>query len=163
MGLVKLNGPNGKSLRNQTVHVTDIETQVLPYTEEALHILKREQGVGLAAPQIGVPYAWYVDLSGNFRINPLILESEEPQEMVEGCLSLPDKWYRKTRFKNVVLGYTDISGVECQEELKDLLAYIAQHETEHLSGQILSDTGQRVYAGEVEATSVQSDGTLTQQ
>lgn len=163
MGLVRLNGPNGKSLRNETQPVTDIETQVTPYTEEAVRILTRERGVGLAAPQMGVPYSWYLDLSGTFRINPRVLDGEEPQEMVEGCLSLPDKWYRKTRFKNVVIEYTDISGEVRQEELDDLMAFIAQHETEHLSGKILSDTGERVYAGEVDVTSVQSGETLAQQ
>lgn len=163
MGLVKLNGPNGKSLRNQTEQVTDIETQVTPYIQEATRILTREQGVALAAPQMGVPYSWYLDLSGNFRINPEIVQGLEPLEMVEGCLSLPDKWYRTTRFKVVTLKYLNLEGEEQVEELEGLLAFIAQHETEHLSGQILSDTGERVYAGEVEATSVQSDETLAQQ
>lgn len=163
MGLVTLHGPKGKSLRNKTEPVTDIETQVLPYTAEAIRILTREQGVGLAAPQMGVPYAWYLDVSGAFRINPFILAAEEPQEMVEGCLSLPQKWYRKTRFKKVTLQFTDTSGEIQNEELEDIMAFIAQHETEHLSGIILADSGERVYAGEIQASSVQSNGTLAQQ
>lgn len=163
MGLVRLNGPNGKSLRNETQEVTNIEEQVTPYTQEALLILAREQGVGLAAPQMGVPYAWYLDLSGVFRINPKIIQSEDPQEMVEGCLSLPERWYRKTRFNKVVLEFTDLSGERRTEELESLLAYIAQHETEHLAGTLISDSGERVYAGEVDVSSVQSDETLVQQ
>ena len=153
MGLVRLNGPNGKSLRNVTQEVTDIETQVMPYIEEARHIMQREQGVGLAAPQMGVPYSWYLDMSGSFRINPSLSEFDDPQYLAEGCLSLPDKWYLKMRYKNVVLDYTNLDGEPATEKLESLLAFIAQHEVEHLSGVILSDSGERVYAGEIDSSS----------
>lgn len=163
MGLVTLNSPKGKTLRKPCEPVTDVETQVKPYLDEALHILRREQGVGLAAPQMGVPYRWYIDLAGVVHINPEIVHTDELQEMVEGCLSLPGQYYRTNRYRVVTLRFTNLDGEEFTADMEDMNAYIAQHEVDHLNGVLLRDKPEatRFYAGD-ERANIRSDGTPIQ-
>lgn len=156
MGLVTLNGPKGKSLRAATNPVDDIATQVIPYLDEAKHVLEREHGVGLAAPQIGVPYAWYVDTLGTVYINPVIEEITEdgddesngPVSVFEGCLSLPERWFKTTRQPKVVMRFTDVLGDEQLLTFSGVSAWVAQHECDHLRGVLVSDHGTRVYKGD---------------
>lgn len=164
MGLVTLNSPNGKILRKVCEPVTDVDTQVKPYLDEALHILRREAGVGLAAPQMGLLYRWYIDLAGVVHINPEIVDASEPQEMVEGCLSLPERYYKTNRFRVVTLKFTDLDGEEFTAEMEDMNAYIAQHELDHLNGVLLHDKpeAERFYAGDIRS-STRSGGTPVQQ
>jgi peptide deformylase len=128
--------------------VTDIETQVKPYLDEAIHILKREDGVGLAAPQIGIPYAWYVDKLSVPYINPQIIESSDETSVFEGCLSVPERWYSTQRYGKITLRFTNLDGNEEILRFSGLSAWVAQHECDHLSGVLVCDHGERVYKGE---------------
>lgn len=147
MGLVRLNGPNGKRLRNTCEPVTDYSTQVDPYVQRGLEIIVREEGIGLAAPQMGVPYRWYLNNKGEVIINPEIVETGEPCSIVEGCLSIPGRWFEVDRFKSVTMEY-DNGDERIRVELDGFDAYVAQHECDHLDGRLISDHGTRRYAGD---------------
>lgn len=104
-----------------------------------------EDGVGLAAPQIGVSRSVFVadEQNGNgarIFINPVIVsKSEEQVQMEEGCLSIPEIYENVYRPKSVVLKYFTPEGSEVHEEIGGYLARIVQHEYDHLQGILFVD------------------------
>jgi peptide deformylase len=130
--------------------VDDIAQQVLPYIDEAKRIIEREQGVGLAAPQLGVPYKWYMDQLFMVYVNPEILEDPEAEsvKVFEGCLSIPERWYSTKRDSKINLRFTDVTGTQQILQFSGISAWVAQHECDHLNGTLISDHGERVYKGD---------------
>ena len=110
--------------------------------EETMH---ENNGVGLAAPQVGVLKRCVVvdpcDDSGEalFMINPVIVSGEGDQECVEGCLSVPNKRGMVHRPYQVTCRYTDMDGNEMEIEAEGLLANIICHELDHLDGVLYVD------------------------
>ncbi len=104
-------------------------------------------GVGLAAPQIGVPLRIFVvdlsighDANGLLvMINPEFVERDGMQLEEEGCLSLPGFNATVVRPKRAVVKALDRNGVEYQREGSDLLARAFQHEMDHLDGRLFVD------------------------
>jgi len=125
-------------------------TELLANMFETMH---NANGVGLAAPQIGLNIRLFViDLSclsdehpeyENYKkiiINPEIVEiSEEEVTMEEGCLSLPGISENVVRKNTVVLNYLDENFVEHQNEFTGYPARVVQHEYDHLEGQLFID------------------------
>lgn len=113
---------------------------------ETLLATNKPKGVGLAAPQIGEPYQVFITRpSATSRIevfiNPKILkvvnakpQSDNKDDKLEGCLSIPKIWGKVNRSKNVVLSYQDLKGAIHKREFKGFPATIVQHETDHLQG-----------------------------
>ncbi len=112
-----------------------------------------DQGVGLAAPQIGKSIRIFVIDSSPFKemypdveiykgvfINPIMLE-EFGEDFVfnEGCLSLPDIHEEITRKSEIRISFTDENGVSKTEHFKGLVARIIQHEYDHLEGKLFTD------------------------
>lgn len=111
------------------------------------------EGVGLAAPQVGLPIRLLViDLApfkeddpelGSFRktmINPELLEvSEEEIEMDEGCLSIPGISETVTRPEYIKIKYLDSDFNEYVEEYEGFYARVIQHEYDHLEGNLFTD------------------------
>ena len=111
------------------------------------------EGVGLAAPQIGLPVQLFVvDLAplkeehpelGDFRvtfINPEILEeSEEEVAYDEGCLSIPGISETVVRPEYIKIRYFDVDFNEHILELDDFKARVVQHEYDHLEGHLFTD------------------------
>ncbi len=113
-------------------------------------------GVGIAAPQIGInTRVAHITLGrlGGQRdtftiIDPEILEySEKTDVESEGCLSLPGHWGPVERSKRVKLKFTDAKGREKIMEFKGFEARIVQHEVDHLNGTLFID---HVPEGELE-------------
>lgn len=105
-------------------------------------------GVGLAAPQIGVPLRVFTyrlnDRDGTLReghvVNPVLLPvDEEEQYGPEGCLSVPDLVLPVRRRLRVVVEGLDISGEPVRVQGTELLARCLQHETDHLDGILFLD------------------------
>ncbi len=103
------------------------------------------KGVGLAAPQIGIPLAIFCTRpkeKDEIRvfINPKILKSETPisnadkTNQLEGCLSIPGVWGTVNRSPKLTLSYQDETGKTHEEEMSGFLATIVQHEMDHLQG-----------------------------
>lgn len=124
--------------------------------EETLVAQVDPQGVGLAAPQVGVDLAIFIikpTLSADTEvfINPKVLEiveghkskvesrkqnEEDDKEDIklEGCLSIPKIWGPVTRNSKVLLEYQDLSGEKITKWFTGFKAVIVQHETDHLNG-----------------------------
>ena len=104
-------------------------------------------GIGLAAPQVGVPLRLaVVDLIPDEKpapihmVNPEILRvSEEWATREEGCLSLPGQYAEIARPARVVVRYLDLQGTRQELEADGLLAACLQHEIDHLDGVLFVD------------------------
>lgn len=107
---------------------------------EMLKTMKENNGVGLAANQVGVDKRIFVmqcadDKPAYIFINPVIKnKSDETQSQDEGCLSVPSIYAPVQRAKVVTLSWTDIKGVNHEETFDGLESVCVQHELEHLDG-----------------------------
>ncbi|MBI2439650.1 MAG: peptide deformylase [Candidatus Moranbacteria bacterium] len=112
----------------------DIQT-LLPEMIETMH---REKGVGLAAPQIGIPLRLAViEVEGKtlFLINPEITSfAQEKIIFEEGCLSLPGQFFPIVRSESITLKYLNEKGLPKKIRAKGFLAIVIQHEVDHLDG-----------------------------
>ncbi|MBR4941160.1 MAG: peptide deformylase [Clostridia bacterium] len=99
--------------------------------------LLEENGVGLAAPQIGtVRRIFIINNNGVLKeyINPEILETVGEQDCLEGCLSLPDVWGRVKRPAWVKIRAQDENGEFFEDSADGLIAECFMHENDHLNG-----------------------------
>jgi peptide deformylase len=115
--------------------------------EKMLEIMYENNGVGLAAPQLGVLQRIVVldpqidDINEpHILINPTIIShTDELTELKEGCLSLPGLYLDISRPNEIVVEYMDINGEIKKLEAADFLAKIIQHEIDHLNGKLIID------------------------
>ncbi len=100
------------------------------------------QGVGLAAPQIGISKrAAVVDVGGGpiKFINPEIIKKEGSDIVEEGCLSIPGASVKVKRAKKIKVRYMDENGKTLTIVAEGLLARAIQHEIDHLNGRLIID------------------------
>ena len=111
--------------------------------DDMAETLEKANGVGLAAPQVGiVRRAVIIDTGEGLYelINPEIIEeSEETQRVLEGCLSCPGEWGYTTRPKKVKFKAQNRKGEWYEKEVEDLFAQAVCHELAHLDGQLFVD------------------------
>jgi len=132
--------------RTRLVTPADAE-QIRALVPQMFDLMYRAPGIGLAAPQVGVPLRFAViDLMPDDQrapfvmINPEILAvSEELATREEGCLSLPGMYADVSRPALVKVRYQDEAGVRHQVEADGLLAACLQHEIDHLDGVLFVD------------------------
>ena len=115
--------------------------------DDMIHTMYAAPGVGLAAPQVGVPLrVFVVDVSVGrtasdliVMVNPTFLERDGVQLEEEGCLSLPGFNATVVRPARAVMRGFDRDGHEQIIEGRDLLARAFQHEMDHLEGTVFVD------------------------
>lgn len=124
--------------------------QLIDEMKKTLIATKNPKGVGLAAPQIGVPYQIFVTKPTEkspvrLFINPEIVAQSgqtdgvpERNNKLEGCLSIPKIWGKVKRSERLTLRYQDEKGAPQTEEFTGFLATIIQHETDHLGGTLFT-------------------------
>ena len=111
--------------------------------------LQKADGVGLAAPQIGVLRRLFIMDTGDGLkecINPKILETKGTQECVEGCLSSPGEYGLIIRPQTVKLQAQNRDGKFFIVTLEGLAAECAEHECDHLDGIVFKDKVERMLA-----------------
>jgi peptide deformylase len=129
-------------LRGKALPVKEINAGVLRVLDNMRDTMYAADGVGLAAPQIGIPKRMIVvDIGENLLelINPEIIKQEGNQLGSEGCLSVPGIVGRVNRAKKVLVKGLDRNGQELNFEAVDLLAKVLQHEIDHLEGILFID------------------------
>ncbi len=137
-------------LREKCAPVNDITPDVISAMESMTRMMREQNGVGLAAPQVGILKRFLVmidpDTEQVFKmINPVIVQrSSDTCSMEEGCLSVLGAdnlpvFSNVVRPKSVVVKWTDDAGVERCAEMSGLPARIVQHETDHLDGVLFID------------------------
>lgn len=137
-------------LREKCVPVDEITPKLLGIMDEMVAMMREQNGVGLAAPQVGITKRFLVmmdpDAGTVYRmINPKILShSTDTVVMEEGCLSVlgPDYlpvYSNVRRPASVTVSWTDENGNPCMADMSGLPARIVQHETDHLDGVLFID------------------------
>lgn len=133
-------------LREQAVEVRRFNENLHQLLDGMKETLYDADGVGLAAPQIGVSkQVVIVDIGEGLieLINPKIIASEGVEEDIEGCLSVPGKNGIVKRAKKVTVTAQDRYGNPFTVEGEGLLARAFQHEIDHLKGILYVDIMER--------------------
>ena len=127
--------------------VEHVSVEVERLVDDMVETMYAAPGIGLAAPQIGVPLrVFVVDLSGGrdpaaliTMINPEFVERDGMQFEEEGCLSIPGFTATVARPKRAIVRGLDRHGNPHTVEGTDLLARAFQHEMDHLDGKLFVD------------------------
>ncbi len=147
-----------KVLRTRAEEITTVNDEVQQVARRMIELMHAEQGIGLAAPQVGLSWRMFIACvpAGEGRsdddelpssctapmvcINPVISDPEGPLEPYdEGCLSLPDITGEVRRPRMVTLSALDIEGQPFSIQGTGLLARCWQHELDHLDGILILD------------------------
>ena len=128
------------------------EPEIKILSEELLGILKKENGLGLAAPQVGQHLkmiAINTKQDDQIFINPKItFKSFFRNEIAEeGCLSLPNIFGLVKRAKKVKVKYYNLEGKKIKIKAEGLLARVFQHEIDHLNGILFIDKAKEITKG----------------
>lgn len=142
-------------LVKESMPVAEITDEVQEILNNMVETMHDANGVGLAAPQVGINQRFFViDIGdGVVRkiINPEILEfSDEVTETDEGCLSVPGIYKKVKRAYKIKVSYLNEKNEKIEEEMTGFLAKAFQHEFDHLSGTLfiekISPVARRVIA-----------------
>ena len=129
-------------------NVDIIDDSIISTLDQMLECMYQNNGIGLAAPQVGILKRLVViDCSDNKDIkkplkliNPEIIKlSKNISEFEEGCLSLPSQYAKVIRPSEITLKYNNIEGLTCEREFIGLEATCIQHEIDHLDGKLFVD------------------------
>ncbi len=124
-------------LGEQAKAVGKVDKKTKELVDAMVKIMREENGVGLAANQVGVLQRVFVYDDGNglgVLINAKIISRKGEQTGPEGCLSVPGLQGEVTRANEVVVKGLDENGKEVKIKAEGLLARIFQHEMDHLDG-----------------------------
>ena len=130
-------------LRQVAPDVPKISKKTILLIDDMVRIMRRANGVGLAAPQVGILQRLIVINPEGMRptalINPVIVKAEGEQIGQEGCLSIPGLYGDVKRYDYVEVEALDRRGRELTYELEGMPARIVQHEIDHLDGILFID------------------------
>jgi peptide deformylase len=130
-------------LRTPAEKVTSFDRALRRLAADLAATMRAAAGVGLAAPQVGVPlrvFVYEVDGTRGQMVNPTVTESSASlEEQLEGCLSLPGLGFALGRPLAVTVRGQDLDGEPHSLEASGLLARCLLHETDHLDGILYVD------------------------
>lgn len=147
MALRKVFHEGDPVLRKTSRKVEKFGDRLQELIDDLFETMRAENGVGLAAPQVGVLkrlFVMNVDAEGDpaqdlVIINPEFLDQEGQQQEIEGCLSLPGLYGYVDRPARVKIRYQDRTGSWQELEADGLLARCICHESDHLEGILFED------------------------
>lgn len=134
-------------LRKRSVEIDTFDEQLSTLVDDMLETMYDGNGIGLAAPQIGINLRLAViDLVGEKKrddqlimINPKIIERKGDVKSQEGCLSVPGVYETVKRSEWIKLSALDRNGKPFELEAQDLFGMCIQHEIDHLDGKVFID------------------------
>ena len=142
MGLRKILTQEESVLHKKCRPVTVFDSKLHSLLDDMAETLKDANGVGLAAPQVGIlRRIFIVDLGEEIveLINPEILETEGEQDGMEGCLSVPGEYWLVKRPMWVKAKAQDRNGDWFEIEGEELIARCLCHENDHLNGHLYTE------------------------
>ena len=143
MAKLKIRTEGDEVLRKVCRPVEKINSRVLTLLDDMVETMRHADGVGLAAPQVGVLRRIAVIETPNeglfVLINPKIVAYSGEQESEEGCLSVPGRWGVTKRPMHVTVRAMDREGKTFDITGSGLLAKAFCHEIDHLDGKLYID------------------------
>ena len=145
---------NDEILRKKSRTVEVIDDKIKELVDDMIETMHAHDGVGLAAPQVGILkrvvvmkmkfllqklVVLYDDKGPYVLINPEIIKQKGEQEVEEGCLSFPNQFAKVIRPSEVTVKALDRDGKEYKLKGKGLLAQAISHEVDHLEGILFVD------------------------
>jgi len=131
-------------LTRKAAPIEAVTDEVRAVADRMIALMHEAQGVGLAGPQVGLPWRLFVaNPTGEpdddaVYINPVLREaSREVEDMEEGCLSLPEIRGVVRRNVGITIAAMDRRGEPMEKHAEGLEARIWQHETDHLDGVLI--------------------------
>ncbi len=151
-------GTDNLILRQKSLPVKKVGKETLKLIKDMEETMKAENGVGIAAPQVGSNVR-VVLVTFNLNtaqeqivalINPeIIYKSREEELDEEGCLSVPKQFDQVWRSREVVVKFWDLNGKEKMLKLSGFNARVVQHEIDHLDGVLFVDRVEKVVIGKM--------------
>lgn len=129
-------------LRKRSNEVGEITDRTKELIEDMIETMRDSDGVGIAAPQVGVLRRIVIieyEEELIVMINPVISNEEGEVSGIEACLSVPDRAGRVMRPEKLDVEYMDETGEMRKIEATDFLARVVCHETDHLDGVLYID------------------------
>lgn len=155
MAILKIVTYGNESLRQKSKEISKISKKIRILAENMIDTMYANNGVGLAAPQVGENIRMFViDVSLDNEpynpivfINPKIIKKEGASHEKEGCLSFPNAFVDVRRYSYVKIKALDIHGKPFVIEAKDgsLLSRCIQHEFDHLEGILFIDHSRNIF------------------
>ncbi|MBQ7751914.1 MAG: peptide deformylase [Clostridia bacterium] len=142
MALRQIRKKGDEILYKKSKEVKVFDQKLAELLDDMYDTMKDSDGVGLAAPQVGILKRCVVIDIGEGKIelvNPVITKEEGSQIGQEGCLSIPNVWGDVKRPKKVTVSAFDRNGTAITQEGEDLLAVALSHEIDHLNGELFDD------------------------
>ena len=149
MSILKIIEYGNPILREPCKEVLKVSKKIKSLVTDMLETMYKANGVGLAAPQVGVNLRVFVidvsDPKGPIDplvfINPKIIKKSGAINSYEGCLSFPSAYTNVRRYANVTVKAIDVNGRPFIKEAKngELLSRAIQHEFDHLDGKLFID------------------------
>lgn len=159
MAIRNIRYDNDEILRKRSREIDVIDDKIKELAADMMETMHKWDGVGLAAPQVGVLKRLIViDLYEEGMqftlINPVLVKQKGIQEVDEGCLSFPNQYGKVERPKEVVVEALDLDGCKVKLKAKDLLAQALCHEIDHLNGIVFTE---KVKPGTLETVTPQKN------
>ena len=135
-------------LRKHCRPVDKVDDRIRTILDDMVETMRTEDGVGVAAPQIGMMRRMFViepEPEKVFKlVNPEIIETSGSQEFDEGCLSVPGVIGTVERPQMVKMRAMDENGQEKIYTFTDFYAVVASHEYDHLEGILFTDKAKNI-------------------
>ena len=145
--IVTLQAPDASVLRRRSRAVPVVDRRVRVLIADMIRSMRRAGGIGLAAPQIGIPLRVVVVDIGRGPlavVNPRLRRREGAQVGIEGCLSIPGIYGEVVRAQRIEVEGRSPWGRRVVVRSRDLLARVFQHEVDHLNGVLFTDPGRLI-------------------
>ncbi|MGI6092797.1 MAG: peptide deformylase [Veillonellaceae bacterium] len=148
MAVLEIKKAGDEVLKKVCTPVTKIDRKIKKLIEDMAETMYAANGVGLAAPQIGLPIRVVVIDTGDGLIeliNPVITEKEGCDKDTEGCLSIPFVFGEVERYSKVTVEALNRNGKTVKVTGTGLLARALQHELDHLDGVLFIERANTLY------------------
>jgi peptide deformylase len=151
MAILEIRRAGDEVLKRQAEPVVKIDRTIKKLLNDMSETLYHADGVGLAAPQVGVSLKVVVIDVGDGLIeliNPVIVNKEELVTDTEGCLSVPGVYGEVERYNHVMVEALDRNGKKIRLSGSGLLARAFQHELDHLDGILFIEIAKTLCKGQ---------------
>ncbi len=153
MALLEIKKAGDPVLKEVCTPVARVDNKLKKLLDNMAETMYEADGVGLAAPQVGVPIRAVVIDTGDGlfdMVNPVIVKKEGSELGTEGCLSVPQVYGEVERATQVTVEFTNRKNKRQRITVTGLFARCVQHELDHLEGQLFIDVAKTLRHKEAE-------------